>query len=143
MQPIPILKSNGAFSLFEFKVAAGFPNPAEDCLSQPISLDNLLMARPSSSFLFKVAGDSMLPDIQDGAIIVVDKSLKATTGRIVLATIDNEFVVKRLKLEPENNRALFLSSNSEYEPIVVAFDGENNWDENVIWGVVTSAISIF
>ena len=85
----------------------------------------------------------MLPDIQDGAIIVVDKSIKATTGRIVLATIDNEFVVKRLKLEPENNRVLFLSSNSEYKPIVVDFDGENNWDENVIWGVVTSAISIF
>ena len=143
MQPIPILKSNGSFSLCEFKVAAGFPNPAEDCLSQPISLDNLLMARPTSSFLFKVAGDSMLPDIQDGAIIVVDKSIKATTGRIVLATIDNEFVVKRLKLEPENNRVLFRSSNSEYKPIVVDFDGENNWDENVIWGVVTSAISIF
>lgn len=143
MQPIPILKSNGSFSLSEFKVSAGFPNPAEDCLSQPISLDNLLMARPSSSFLFKVAGDSMLPDIQDGAIIVVDKSIKATTGRIVLATIDNEFVVKRLKLEPENNRVLFLSSNSEYKPIVVDLDGENNWDENVIWGVVTSAISIF
>lgn len=143
MQPVSVLKSNGLFSLSEFKVAAGFPNPAEDCLSQPISLDNLLMARPNSSFLFKVAGDSMSPDIQDGAIIVVDKSLKATTGRIVLATIDNEFVVKRLKLEPENNRALFLSSNSEYEPIVVDFDDENNWEENVIWGVVTSAISIF
>ncbi|MDC9563382.1 MULTISPECIES: LexA family transcriptional regulator [unclassified Pseudoalteromonas] len=143
MQPVSVLKSNGLFSLSEFKVAAGFPNPAEDCLSQPISLDNLLMARPNSSFLFKVAGDSMLPDIQDGAIIVVDKSLKATSGRIVLATLDNEFVVKRLKLEPENNRALFLSSNSEYEPIVVDFDGENNWDENFIWGVVTSAISIF
>lgn len=85
----------------------------------------------------------MIPDIQDGAIIVVDKSLKATTGRIVLATLDNEFVVKRLKLEPENNRALFVSSNTEYDPIVVDFDDENNWDENVIWGVVTSAISIF
>lgn len=143
MHPLPIIKSNSLFSLSEFKAAAGFPNPAEDCLSQPISLDNLLMARPNSSFLFKVAGDSMLPDIQDGAIIVVDKSLKATSGRIVLATLDNEFVVKRLKLEPDNNRALFLSSNSEYEPIVVDFDGENNWDENVIWGVVTSAISIF
>lgn len=143
MQPISIMKSNSLFSLSDFKAAAGFPNPAEDCLSKPISLDTLLMARPNSSFLFKVSGDSMIPDIQDGAIIVVDKSLKATTGRIVLATLDNEFVVKRLKLEPENNRALFVSSNTEYDPIVVEFDDENNWDENVIWGVVTSAISIF
>lgn len=143
MQPIQIMRSNNLFSLSEFKVAAGFPNPAEDCISQAISLDNLLMARPSSSFLFQVAGDSMLPDIQDGAIIVVDKSLKASSGKIVLATLDNEFVVKRLKLEPENNRALFLSSNSDYAPIVVEFDDENNWNENVIWGVVTSAIKIF
>ena len=143
MQPTPIIKSLNVFSLSEFKPSAGFPNPAEDCLTQPISLDMLLMARPNSSFLFKVAGDSMVPDIQDGAIIIVDKSLKATSGKVVLATLDNEFVVKRLKLEPENNRAIFQSSNTEYEPIVVEFDDENNWDENVIWGVVTSALSIF
>lgn len=87
MQPTQILKSTKQFSLSEFKVAAGFPNPSEDCLSEPISLDNLLITRPSSSFLFRVTGNSMLPEITDGAIIVVDKSLNAVTGKIVLATM--------------------------------------------------------
>lgn len=85
----------------------------------------------------------MLPDITDGAIIVVDKSLRAATGKIVLATIDNEFVVKRLKLDYGNRRAIFLSSNPEYDPIIVEFDDDNTWENSVIWGVVTSAISIF
>ncbi|MAD73769.1 MAG: hypothetical protein CML20_03020 [Rheinheimera sp.] len=143
MQPTQILKSTKQFSLSEFKVAAGFPNPSEDCLSEPISLDNLLITRPSSSFLFRVTGNSMLPEITDGAIIVVDKSLNAVTGKIVLATIDNEFVVKRLKLDYDNKRAIFLSSNPEYDPIVIEFDDDNTWESSVIWGVVTSAISIF
>jgi len=80
----------------EYKVAAGFPNPCEEYLSKPISLDGLLIKRHSSTFLVRVSGDSMAPTIPHGALLVVDKSIHPRNNNIVVAVVDNEFIVKEL-----------------------------------------------
>ncbi len=141
MLPIPVTNSTLELQLGEFKPAAGFPNPCENYLSKPISLDSILIERPSSTFLFTVNGNSMSPDITDGSIIVVDRSKPIKSGIIVLATINNEFVVKKLDINKE--KILFKSTNSDYCDIEVIIDPENSWEENMIWGVVTGAIKKF
>ncbi|NRA79475.1 MAG: translesion error-prone DNA polymerase V autoproteolytic subunit [Pseudoalteromonas sp.] len=133
--------SSTELPIADFSVAAGFPNPCEDHLSDSISLDELLIKRPSSTFLFRVSGNSMSPDITDGSIIVVDRSVTIKTGRIVLATLDNEFVVKELQLK--NNKAVFISKNPDFEPTEIDIDENNDWDTHVVWGVVTGLIKVF
>lgn len=130
-----------ALELADFSVAGGFPNPCEDHLSNSISLDDLLIKRPSSTFLFRVSGCSMSPDITDGTIIVVDRSVTAKSGRIVVATIDNEFVVKELDIK--DTTARFISRNPEHKTIEVTLDPDNDWESNIIWGVVTGLVKIF
>jgi SOS-response transcriptional repressor LexA len=71
--------------MLEEHVAAGFPNPCEEFLSKSISLDELLIKRASSTFLVRVRGDSMTPTIPCGSILIVDKSIKAKNGSIVVA----------------------------------------------------------
>lgn len=141
MKPIQTAPSSAILELGGFSVAAGFPNPCEDYLSERISLDSLLIKRPNSTFLFKVAGNSMSPDITDGSIIVVDRSISAKSGRIVLATLDNEFVVKELQLK--GNKAIFISRNKAFPSIEVQTDEDNNWDTHCIWGVVTGVVKVF
>ena len=139
--PSPLKKSNIELPLGEFKAAGGFPNPCENYLSKPISLDSILIDRPSSTFLFNVQGNSMSPDITDGSIIVVDRFINIKSGLIVLATINNEFVVKRLEITDE--KILFRSTNSDFRDIEVKIDPDNSWRRNTIWGVVTGAIKKF
>ena len=77
-----------SLQFIEQTVAAGFPNPCEDFLSKSISLDELLIKRASSTFIVRVVGDSMMPTIPTGSLLVVDKSIKATNSSIVLAVVD-------------------------------------------------------
>lgn len=127
--------------LAEFSVAGGFPNPCEDHLTKAISLDDLLIKRPSSTFLFRVSGNSMSPDITDGSIIIVDRSINVKSGLIVLATIDNEFVVKELVIKEKT--ACFVSRNKNHKTLKIDIDPENDWDNNIVWGVVTGLVKVF
>lgn len=118
------------------KVAAGFPNPCEEFISKSISLDELLITRPSSTFLVRVNGESMSPTIPCGALLVVDKSIRGSNGKIVVAIVDNEFIVKELVM-PFNSAPVLRSHNPEYKDVTI---DEINQDNTVIWGVVTSFI---
>ena len=75
--------------LFLNKVPAGFPSPAEDYIEQKLNVQELLVKRPASTFFIRVSGYSMLDaGIHDGDILVVDRSLKASTHKIIVAILD-------------------------------------------------------
>ncbi|OAL79137.1 DNA polymerase V [Acinetobacter sp. SFB] len=117
-------------------VAAGFPSPAQDYTENFIDLNEYLIHNPLSTFVLRVNSLSMKNagiDIDDQ--ILVDRSLNAEHGDIVLALINNEFTVKRLMKEKQNNsqpKIWLKAENPEYPDIYLGSE-----DELIIWGVVT------
>ena len=113
---------------------AGFPSPADDYLDIPLNLHDYLIKRPSSTFCVRVRGESMQDiGIYNNDILVVDRSIEATHGKIVIAAFNNELTVKRLHLR--NSVIKLLPENPDYPEIVI-----NEDIEIVIWGVVTNVI---
>ena len=99
--------------LMESPVAAGFPSPAEQYAEMPLDLNELLVHNPPATYFVRASGDSMTgAGIRSGDILVVDRSLDATDGSIVIANVDGEFTVKffrktadgAVRLEPANRR---------------------------------------
>jgi len=79
-----------AFPLYASRVPAGFPSPADDYVDQRLNLNDLV-ERPAATFFVKVTGDSMTgASIQDGDLLLVDRSLEATDGKIVIAGVNGE-----------------------------------------------------
>jgi len=120
--------------LYGHSVPAGFPSPADDYVEDRLDLNQLLVQNKSATFFLRVKGDSMVnAGIHDGDIIVVDRSLEAMDRSIVVAVIDGELTVKRLRLR--NGKAELHPENPKYQPILFR-EGQ----ELTIWGVVTSAV---
>ncbi len=118
-------------------VKAGFPSPAEDFFEGNLDLNEHLIEHPAATFFVKVDGDSMKnAGIFSGDMLVVDRSVPAVDGKIVIAVVDGELTVKRLK--KKGKRLLLVAENPEFESIELA--GEQ---ELMIWGVVTSVIRKF
>jgi len=87
--------------LFIERVPCGFPSPAQDYVEQRIDLNSLLVCHPSSTYFIRVSGDSMIDGgISDGDMLVVDSSIKAEHGDIIVAAISGEFTVKLLMTKP-------------------------------------------
>ena len=85
--------------LLNDSVSAGFPSPADDYTEENIDLNEHLISNPFSTFFLRVRGDSMInAGIKDRDLIIVDKSLIAKPGNIIIAMIDGEFTIKRLDL---------------------------------------------
>lgn len=94
--PFPRLRAT--IPLFDARVPAGFPSPAEGYLQRPIDLNELMVGNPPSTFMFRVEGQSMIgAHIHDGDLVIVDRALEARDKDIVLAVIDGEFTIKRLR----------------------------------------------
>ncbi len=129
--PVHVPDTRLVLEMCSWKVPAGFPSPAADHTRKRIDLNEHLIRNKEATFIFRVKGDSMTgAGIYEGDSLLVDRSIDAKHGHIVLAVLNNEFTVKRLhrrggtvKLMPESNL---------YPPMVV-----KNEDELVIWGVVT------
>ncbi|RIJ42119.1 hypothetical protein D1627_07945 [Pontibacter oryzae] len=120
--------------LFASAVRAGFPSPATDYHADPIDLNAYLTQNPTSTFLARVEGDSMIgAHIEPGDLVVIDRSVKASSGRIVLAFVAGEFTIKRLMLKPDG--AYLEPENPKYESIKV-----NDPDMGLIWGVVVGVV---
>ena len=86
-------------------VVAGFPSPAEQYMEPPLDLNELLVKRPAATYFVRVSGDSMIgAGINDGDILVVDRSLRPADGDIIIACVDGDFTVKRLREERTGNR---------------------------------------
>lgn len=115
-------------------IRAGFPSPAQDYMEQAIDLNKEIVKNPASTFYGRVVGDSMRDEgIEDGDILVIDKSLELMDNDLAVCCINGEFTVKRVKLEKDY--ALLVPSNTKYPTIKVTKD-----DEFTIWGIVTYTV---
>lgn len=114
-------------------VRAGFPSPAQDYLTNSIDLNRELIHHPATTFYARAVGDSMKGcGIDDGDLLVIDKSIEPLEGDIVVAFIDGEFTLKKVKLDSGGNCLWLLPANEDYPPIKVTED--NNF---IVWGVLT------
>ena len=115
-------------------VEAGFPSPADDYIEGSLDLNRHLVKHPAATFFVRVSGDSMInAGIHPDDILIVDRSLEATDKKIVIAVLDGELTVKRLRYR---HSQIFLEpENEDYRPICIT---EDNAFE--IWGVVTNVI---
>ncbi len=115
-------------------IRAGFPNPAEEAGGFALDLNEYLVKHPISTYYLRVEGDSMTgAGIEPGDIVVVDKSLEARSGDIVVAAVEGEFTLKRLK--QQGDQAWLVAANPQYAPIVL-----HEASEAALWGVVTFVI---
>ena len=121
-------------SLYACAVHAGFPSPADDYLEDKLDLNKHLIKHPTATFFVRAAGISMIKaGIHHGDILVVDRSLEANHGKIVIAAVDGQLTVKRLYKSSEGT--YLMPENDDYEPIRIE---EGN--EVIIWGVVTNVL---
>jgi DNA polymerase V len=133
----PDLSSKIPLTLFATGVPAGFPSPAEDYVEGQLDLNTHLIKRPAATFLVRAVGDSMTgAGIYPNDLLVVDRSIPALHGSIVIAVVNGELTVKRLHHLAGEIR--LEAENPAYAPIEVSGDMEL-W----CWGVVTSAIHQF
>lgn len=114
-------------------IRAGFPSPAQDYLSESIDLNRELVRHPASTFYARAVGLSMKDaGIDDGDLLVIDKAIEPRDGDIVVAFIDGEFTLKRIKIENHPHAVWLLPANEEFPPIRIT--EENNF---AVWGVLT------
>ncbi|RYZ92837.1 MAG: S24 family peptidase [Proteobacteria bacterium] len=132
-----INENDVAFMPVELPFAsAGFPKPSDDYLQKELDLNGLVFQNKVCIQPFMVEGDSMLPLLNDGDIITVDRSLTPKHGDLVVADLDDGRVVKRYALE--GGRVILRSDNSSYKPIAV-----NEFEHFAIVGVVTYSLRSF
>lgn len=128
------IKTKRALPLFLSKVRAGFPSPADDYLDKKLDLNEFLIKHPASTFYVRVKGDSMIKaGINSGDVLIVDRSLEPKDKKIVVAILNNEFTVKRVRRIKE--KLFLVSENDDYPPIEVKEGADFE-----IWGVVLHVI---
>jgi DNA polymerase V len=130
----PDRTTNWARPLFMASVSAGWPSPAEDYVEGRLDLNRYLIKHPVATFYVRVSGDSMMgAGIHPGSILVVDRAVEADDGDIVIARINDELCVKRLRLH--HGRIWLMPENEDYQPIEVT-DGM----DFEVWGRVMHSI---
>lgn len=121
--------------LYLSKVAAGFPSPGDNYVERRLDLNEHLVRHKEATFFVRVNGDSMTgAGILDGDLLIVDRSITRTEGRIVVAALNGELVVKKL-IRDDDEKVWLVSENPDYAPIEM-----KEGMELMIWGVVTNAI---
>ncbi len=120
--------------LAEEGISAGFPSPADDFKEVRISLDKVVVKNKAATFYARVAGQSMVgAGLDDGDLLVIDRSLEPTDGKIAVCFIDGEFTVKRLKVDKDC--VWLIPENEQYKPLQVTED-----NDLIIWGIVTHVL---
>ncbi|MGE4194185.1 MAG: LexA family protein [Pseudodesulfovibrio sp.] len=115
-------------------VPAGFPSPADEYMERRLDLNEYLVARPEATYFVRVSGDSMLgASIHHGDILVVDRSLPPRPGNVVIAQVDGEFTVKRLRKTPSGLE--LAPENPDYA--VIPLTEETDFQ---VWGVVLHVV---
>jgi len=134
-QPVPFeTRTKLRIPLASANVQAGFPSPADDHMEHTLDLNEHLVSNPAATFFVRVRGSSMKDaGIVDGDTLIVDRSVTPRDRQIVIAMLDGDFTVKRLR---KRGKRIFLEAeNPEFSPIEIS---ENQ--ELTIWGVVTFVI---
>ena len=128
-------KENGIGQwLAEEGISAGFPSPADDFKEIRISLDKELVKNQEATFYARVDGDSMIgAGLEDGDLLVIDRSLNPENKKIAVCLIDGDFTVKRIK--KEKNKLFLVPENKKYKKIEIKEE-----DELIIWGIVEYVI---
>jgi DNA polymerase V len=130
----PDLSTRYALPVFLGRLAAGFPSPADDYIEGRLDLNRHLIKHPAATFFVRVSGDSMIDaGIHHGDLLVVDRSLDAVDGNVIVAALDGELTVKRLFKQGEILR--LLPANNDYQPIEIL--SQQTFE---IFGVVTNVI---
>ncbi len=120
--------------IFKTEIKAGFPSPASDYIESTLDLNKYLIKHPAATFFVRVAGESMIEaGIRSGDILIVDRALQPEKYKIVIAAINGELTIKRIK-NMDNNFYL-EPDNPSFEPIEITRDMDF-----YIWGVVTYVI---
>ena len=115
-------------------ISAGFPSPAMDFIDLSIDLNRHLIKHPSATFYGRVKGESMKDaGINDGDLLVIDKSIDPVDGKIAVCFVDGEFTLKRIRTD--NDGVWLVPANENYQPIHVTEENDLR-----IWGVVTHVI---
>ncbi len=103
-------------------------------ITETMDLNESLIKHPTSTFYLRATGDSMTgAGIYPGDLLIVDKSLEAINKTVIIAVVDGEMTVKRLRLRGE--RAFLEAENEGYPPIEITGNMEF-----AVWGVVTHSI---
>lgn len=130
----PIIGDSTSTPVFLSPVQAGFPSPAEDHIENSLNLNALVVQHPAATFFVRVEGESMVEaNIHSGDILVVDRSIPPTSGKIVVAVLNGEFTVKRFIIK--NGTVSLRPENPKYSPIRIEADADFQ-----VWGVVTYII---
>jgi DNA polymerase V len=121
---------------------SGFPSPADDYVESRIDLNLELIPRPLSTFFMRVSGDAMRGDgIHDGDLLVIDRSVQARAGMVVVAVWGGAFLLRRLL--QRDGAAWLVASDGASPPIRLASPGEAGGlgeAEGELWGVVLHAV---
>ena len=120
--------------LAEEGISAGFPSPADDFKETRISLDRELVKNKEATFYARVSGDSMIgAGLDDGDLLIIDRSLYPENGKIAVCLVDGEFTVKRIN--KKGNKLYLKPENKKYQEIEINYE-----NELTIWGIVTYVI---
>lgn len=115
-------------------ISAGFPSPTDDFKELRISIDQEVVRNEEATFYARVSGESMQgAGLDDGDLLVIDRSLEPQNNKIAVCFLDGEFTVKRLKVELDC--IYLMPENKNYQPIKVS-----EGDELIIWGIVTYVV---
>jgi DNA polymerase V len=132
-EEIPVLEKETIF--FSNSINAGFPSPAQDFLEDNIDFNKYLIKHPSSTFILKVNGDSMVgANIHHNSIIIVDTSLKPKHSDVAVCFIDGEFTLKYYTVN--KSKIVLMPANDKYKPIEILEGSELS-----VWGIVTFVIN--
>lgn len=122
---------------FSSRPQAGFPAPGDADVERVLDINDLVVKHPASTFFVRVSGDSMEGvGIFEGDVLVVDRAVDADDGKIVVAAVNGELLVKRIARSPYG--LTLVSENPAYPPIAV-----NEEEDCYVWGVVVGSVRQF
>ena len=114
--------------------ATGFGAAADDYMERGIDLNEQLIRNKPATYFMRVTGNSMInAGIHDGDVVIVDRSLKPVSGKIVIAILDGDMLIRRL--EKTMNKLRLIPETPKLAPIEIA-----EYSDMTIWGVVTYVI---
>ncbi len=120
--------------VFDSRIQAGFPSPAQGSFADSVDLNHELINNPAATFCARVIGDSMIDSgINEGDMLIIDRSIEPSDGDIAVCFIDGDFTVKRILIK--NDEISLVPANRKYP--VIRVPKESNF---VIWGVVSHII---